>query len=79
MKFKFDLSISDQHLNVFAVKGTKQNGDETDELYIYVFTNRKMINNLQSTMEVEVWKLNNKNELKIHAKRQYVPFYIKDA
>ena len=63
----FNLSISDQHLNMFAIKGTQE---KKNEVYIYVFSNRKMINNLQSTMEIEVFKLNNAtNELTIHAKR----------
>ena len=52
-------------MNVFAVKSTDKN-----DVFIYVFTNRKKLNNMQSPLEVEVWKLsNNKNCLSLHAKR----------
>jgi hypothetical protein len=43
--------ILEGHLNIFAVRNT-------NTLYFYVLTNRKLINNMQSTIEVEVWKWN---------------------
>lgn len=58
---------------MFAIKGTNNK-----DVFIYVFTNRKKLNNMQSPLEVEVWKLSNDNVLKLHAKRQYVHFFIKD-
>jgi hypothetical protein len=47
MNFEFKLKIAEQHLNVFAIKGTNK-----DEVFIYVFTNRKKLNNMQSPLEV---------------------------
>lgn len=45
-----------------------------------MLTNRRLINNLQSTLEVEVWTWNDSdNCLEEHAKRQYLPFFIADA
>lgn len=50
-KDKFKLYFTDQHLNLFCVKST-----QSDDLFIYMFTNRRQINNMQSTLEVEVLK-----------------------
>ena len=43
--------VPERHLNIFAVS-------EASTVYFYVFTNRKLINNMQSTLELEVWKWN---------------------
>lgn len=52
----------------------------SDRLYLYVLTNRRLINNLQSTLEIEVWRWNDSdNCIEEHTQRQYLPFYITDS
>lgn len=48
---KFKLKIEDDHLRVFAGRNPP-----SSDLFIYMFTNIKLINNMQSTTEVEVFK-----------------------
>jgi hypothetical protein len=56
----FKLKIEDGHLRVFAGRTPNSCGNKQvnlkDDLFIYVFTNRKLTNNLQSGLEVEVFK-----------------------
>lgn len=47
----FKLKIGDGHLRVFAGRNPPNS-----DLFIYVFTNRKLINNMQSGLEFEVFK-----------------------
>jgi len=68
----FKLMIPDHHLNLFAVRD--------DQLYFYVLTNRRLINNLQSALEIEIWRWNDSdNCIEDHVKRQYLPFFITDS
>lgn len=48
---KFKLKIEDSHLRVFAGRNPP-----SSDLFIYMFTNIKLINNMQSATEVEVFK-----------------------
>jgi hypothetical protein len=57
---------------VFAVRNSK-------ELFIYVLTNRRLINNMQSTVEIEVWKWTDCNKIEVHKPREYLPFFIRDS
>lgn len=59
-KDKFKLYFTDQHLNLFCVKST-----QSDDLFIYMFTNRRQINNMQSTLEVEVLKFDEHARLSV--------------
>lgn len=63
MDLHFKLMVPADHLNVFALKS-----QETDVLFIYVMTNRRLITNMQSTLEIEVWSLGSE-VLKLFAKR----------
>ena len=69
---KIMLEISDEHLCVYSSKNTPDKS-----LYIYVFANRRLINNRQSPLEVEVWKWDEK-ELNIVKPRQYVRELVVD-
>lgn len=47
------------------------------DLYIYMLSNRKLISNVQSTIEVEVLKwLPSDKKFEVTTKRQYLPFFI---
>jgi hypothetical protein len=55
---------------VFAAKTGK-------DLFIYMLSNRKLISNVQSTIEVEVLKWNPFDKVfEEKHKRQYLPFFI---
>ena len=53
---KYKLKIEDDHLRVFAGRNPPHS-----DFFIYMFTNRKLINNMQSTTEVEIFKWVEKN------------------
>ena len=55
---KFKLYFTEDHLNLFCVKSST-----TDDLFIYIFTNRRQINNMQSTLEIEVLKFKPDTEM----------------
>lgn len=60
---EFRLKVDDDHLRVFAwrnppVLGSERDASRRDDLFIYMFTNRKLINNMQSTLEVEILRWN---------------------
>lgn len=48
-----------------------------EDLFIYMLSNRKLISNVQSTIEVEVLKWNRFDKVfEEKHKRQYLPFFI---
>jgi hypothetical protein len=65
------MKLPEQQINLFAVRNS-------ETLFFYVLTNRRLINNMQSTLEIEVWKWVD-NNLQVHQPRMYLPFYISDS
>jgi len=53
--------------------------NDPETLYFYVLTNRKLINNIDSTLEVEVFKWDYQiSELVVVKPRMYLPFLLTD-
>jgi hypothetical protein len=73
---EFKLKISDDHLRVFAYRNPKKDEElekalalksankqplQLNDLYIYTLSNRKLANNMQSPVEVEVFRWDEKS------------------
>lgn len=66
----FKLSVESKHLGVFATMSGNQ-------LYFYILSNRKLVSNVQSTIEIEVLKWSSSdNAIVGHHPRQYLPFFV---